>query len=86
MSDELPEGLPADGQASDGRSLPPARNVAMNWLARREYSRAEVGARLTERNYTPEEIDSAVAGLVADGLLCDQRFAESFVQNSFYTQ
>ena len=68
-----------DVQEPDKGSLPPPRNVAMNWLARREYSQAEVRAKLATRDYTPEDIEAAVTGLVADGLVSDERFAESFV-------
>jgi regulatory protein len=63
----------------DESRAPSPRNLAMNWLARREYSRAELAARLADREYPPDEIEAAVAGLVADGLVSDERFAESFV-------
>jgi regulatory protein len=56
-----------------------ARNQAMNWLGRREYSRVELRVRLAQREYTPAEIDTAVVSLEADGLLSDERFAEAFV-------
>jgi regulatory protein len=51
----------------------------MNWLARREYSLAELRTKLATKHYTPEEIDQAVLELAADGLVSDERFAESFV-------
>jgi regulatory protein len=51
----------------------------MNWLARREYSRFELSARLIARDYSPGDVEVAVAGLVASGLVSDERFAESFV-------
>ena len=60
-------------------SLPPARNQAMNWLARREYSRAELADKLAAKGYSPEDIQTAVAGLVADNLVCDERFAEALI-------
>ena len=89
MSGEQPDkpapdsGSPADnaaGEASDsGSNLPPARNAAMNWLARREHSQAELRAKLSARDYSPDAIEQAVSGLVSDGLVSDERFAESFV-------
>ncbi|MEJ2140202.1 MAG: regulatory protein RecX [Gammaproteobacteria bacterium] len=54
------------------------RNMAMNWLARREHSQAELCAKLAEREFSPAEINAAVASLVADGLVSDERFAEAF--------
>ncbi|MGI9292329.1 MAG: regulatory protein RecX [Gammaproteobacteria bacterium] len=55
------------------------RNQAMNWLARREYSRAELRSRLATKDYETDEIEAAIAGLVSDGLVSDERFAESFI-------
>jgi regulatory protein len=51
----------------------------MNWLARREHTQAELRAKLAERDFSANEIESAVAALVADGLVSDDRFAESFI-------
>ena len=51
----------------------------MNWLARREHSLGELRAKLAARDYPPEEIEAALKGLIADGLVSDERFAESFV-------
>ena len=66
-------------EQSRRRPLPSPRNQAMNWLARREYSQAELRTRLATRKYAPDDIEAAIAGLVADGLVSDERFAESFV-------
>jgi regulatory protein len=60
-------------------SLVPARNRAMNFLARREHSRAELRVKLAVREYSPEDIEAAIKGLVADGLVSDERFAECFI-------
>ena len=68
-----------NGDEPRGGSQPSPRNVAMNWLARREHSQAELRTKLAAREFTPEEIQQAVAGLVADGLVSDERFAESFI-------
>jgi regulatory protein len=70
---------PLDPEEESGRSLPSPRNQAMNWLARRDYSRAELRTRLVACGHSPEDVEAAIAGLVADGLVSDERFAESFV-------
>ena len=51
----------------------------MSWLAQREYSQAELRSRLLAREHSAEDTEIAIAGLVADGLVSDERFAESFV-------
>lgn len=55
------------------------RNLAMNWLSRREHSQAELREKLAAREFEPEIIASTVAKLAADGLVSDERFAEAFV-------
>jgi regulatory protein len=71
--------VPVDAQeARRGGSASP-RNLAMNWLARREHTLAELRAKLSERDFSPAEIESAVVTLAADGLVSDDRFAESFI-------
>jgi len=63
------------------RSSP--RNTALDLLARREHSIAELRAKLTaravDRGWQPAEIDSALDKLIAEGLLSEDRFLESFV-------
>jgi regulatory protein len=51
----------------------------MNWLARREHSLAELREKLAKREFPPEAIEAAVAGLAADGLVSDERFADSLI-------
>ena len=69
-----------DSQSEPGQEdLPSPRNVAMNWLARREHSRAEIRDKLAKRDYPPAVVAETVAALAADGLVSDERFAESFV-------
>jgi len=51
----------------------------MNWLARREYSRAELAEKLATREYSSVDIEAALDGLIADNLVCDERFAEAFI-------
>jgi len=57
------------------------RVKAMDFLARREYSCQELQQRLLRRDYgyEPEMVGLIVAELVAEGLLSDERFIESFV-------
>jgi regulatory protein len=55
------------------------RNAAMTWLARREHSFAELRTKLAARDYSSEEIDKTLKELAADGLVSDERFAESFI-------
>lgn len=55
------------------------RNLAMNWLARREHSQAELRDKLAARELPPGIIDDTVAQLASEGLVSDERFAESFI-------
>ena len=51
----------------------------MDWLSRREHSQLELREKLAARDVDPGLIDATVEQLVADGLVSDARFAESFV-------
>lgn len=51
----------------------------MDLLARREHSLFELERKLAQRGLPPELIEPALEQLVAEGLLSDRRFAESFV-------
>ena len=72
---EDPEGV----DESPDDSGPSPRLQAMNWLARREYSLAELRTRLAERDFPPDVVAATVAELAADGLVSDERFAEALV-------
>jgi regulatory protein len=74
-----PDSLDDPDEKPQRAAVPSARNQAMNWLARREYAQGELRTRLATRDFAPEAIEAAVAGLVADGLVSDERFAEGFV-------
>ena len=76
---ELLTGSEGPDEQSSRDKVPTPRNQAMNWLARREYSTKELRVRLAARDYESEDIEAAITGLVADGLVSDERFAESFV-------
>jgi len=54
------------------------RRVGMDLLARREHSRLELRRKLSARGFPDTMIEQALDGLEDDGLLSDQRFAESF--------
>lgn len=56
------------------------RRRAIAHLARREYSRAELAARLARNGGDAAEVADVVAVLAEQGLLSDQRFAESLVR------
>jgi regulatory protein len=68
-----------DVDESSRDSGPSPRHQAMNWLARREYSLAELRDRLVEREYPPDVVEITVAALAADGLVSDERFAAALV-------
>jgi len=61
------------------RSGPSPRNLAMNWLARREHSQAELREKLAAREFEPEIISITVEKLASEGLVSDERFAEALV-------
>ena len=56
------------------------RRRAIGLLARREHSRAELARKLAAEG-TPEEIETVLAQLEAEGLLSDARFAESWLRS-----
>lgn len=62
-------------------SLTDARRTAMDLLARREHSVLELRRKLAKRDMSGEVAEQALQGLVADGLLDESRFAESFVSS-----
>ena len=60
-----------------------ARKAALDSLARREHGQLELARKLIGRGFAAEVVDETLAGLQADGLLSDARFAESFVHSRF---
>ncbi len=79
LSTDVPDDIPDDIEKSPGKSSPTPRSQAMNWLARREYSLAELRAKLAEHEFSPDVIEATVAALAADNLVSDERFAEALV-------
>lgn len=53
--------------------------LAVRWLARREYGRAELRARLIARGCGVDEVDRVLDDLVRGGYLSDVRCAEAVV-------
>ena len=54
--------------------------MAMRWLARREYATRELAERLAQRGVPSDIAADAVAELVDEGLVSDQRYAEACVR------
>lgn len=57
-----------------------ALRSAANMLARREHSVFELTRKLQQRDIPPEVIDRVIAVLIADRLLSNERYAESYVR------
>jgi len=57
------------------------RRKAMDYLARREYGKGELIAKLEAAGYVAELVFDEVCRLAEEGLQSDTRFAESFVQS-----
>jgi regulatory protein len=53
--------------------------MAVRWLARREYSRAELSQRLRQKGVEPADIERALDELAAAGYLSDARYAQAVV-------
>ncbi len=58
-----------------------ARKKAMDYLARREYGRLELQGKLEGAGFGTETARVAVDRLACEGLQCDRRFVESFIQS-----
>lgn len=57
-----------------------ALRSAANMLARREHSVFELTRKLQQRDIPPDVIDKVIAALIADRLLSNERYAESYVR------
>lgn len=55
----------------------------MDYLARREHGEQELQRKLVNKGFDTDPVDEALSQLVAEGLLSDSRFAESFVHSRF---
>ncbi|WP_017429760.1 regulatory protein RecX [Vreelandella jeotgali] len=56
------------------------REIAIGFLARREYSRAELEGRLARKGVEPDVIADCLDELAEQGLQSDERFAESYAR------
>lgn len=54
------------------------RSVAINYLARREHSIGEIRTKLMEKGFTIEDIEPVIERLLAENLLSEERYAESY--------
>lgn len=59
-----------------------AKEQAIRLLARRDHSRLELQAKLSQRGYPADIVEATIARLADQGLQSDQRFAESFVRSA----
>jgi regulatory protein len=55
------------------------RLAAMNYLARREHSLAELRTKLKTKGFSDDEAADTVTGLAGEGLVSDERFVEAFL-------
>lgn len=67
-------------QPDADHELAPASDVAMRLLAAREHSRYELARKLRTRGYHDDAIDEALGRLQSEGLLSDERFARSLIE------
>ena len=59
------------------------RKKAMDFLALRDYGRAELVLKLANKGYKRSIVEDEVERLTEEGLQSDTRFAEAFVQSRF---
>ena len=57
------------------------RKKAMDFLARREYGKAELIRKMADKGYLRRLVEQEVQKLADEGLQSDDRFAEAFVQS-----
>ncbi|MFI2816910.1 regulatory protein RecX [Vreelandella piezotolerans] len=57
------------------------RDVAIQLLARREYSRVELARKLQQKSFDGDDIEACLDALAEQSLQSDARFAESFVRS-----
>jgi len=55
------------------------RNVAMDYLSRRDHSKLELQQKLKSKGFDSNDIDFALNKLVEENLLSDARFAQSYI-------
>lgn len=68
-----------DELAVAAKSPATPKALAVRWLARREYSRAELAQRLRHRGIAAADVERALDELAAAGYLSDARYAMALV-------
>ncbi len=68
-------------EADESANADALREQCIRLLARREHSRRELVRKLAARSFEPSEFNPILDELEAEGLLSDERFAESFVRS-----
>ncbi len=58
---------------------PRARNLALQWLARREHSSLELHNKLLKKGCAPEVAAQVIERLKAERLVSDERFVEALI-------
>ncbi len=76
---EIIDSLASEPPSDPAQNVAATRKKAMDYLARREYGRRELVGKLVRTGYHADVAEDVVAGLAADGLQDDRRFAENFV-------
>ncbi|GAB4293699.1 MAG: recombination regulator RecX [Desulfuromonadia bacterium] len=61
--------------------LRPPRDVAIDLLARRDYSSLALARKLREKGYPPEDVEGVVADLRERGYLDDRRLADNLASS-----
>lgn len=56
-----------------------ARAAAVGWLARRDYARGELAAKLRSGGFEEDTARQVLADLLSEGVLDDERYAHSYV-------
>lgn len=67
------------GNDASPRAATSPKALAVRWLARRDYSRAELAQRLRQRGVTNDDVERTLDDLVAAGYLSDARYAQAVV-------
>ena len=88
VPDFLPEGLSPEGLSFDDQGeagdydadYSKAKKSAMNMLAMRDHSSAELREKLIKRELMPEAVDDLIAKLQKSRLLNDEEFAHRYVR------
>jgi regulatory protein len=70
---------PRGQETTAGRAPESPKTLAVRWLARRDYSRAELTGRLRQRGVADDAIERALDEVTALGYLSDTRYAQAVV-------